>query len=391
MTNEIFRQDAYVFEFEAKVVSVNGDEVVLDSTAFYPGGGGQSCDTGTMRSQKVTEVFRKGSDIVHVVPKNNLNPGDMIWCSVDWDRRYDLMKGHTAEHLLFGSLQRFAPEIGIVKIFISPDSKYVIIDRDVEWDAIRQAVAFANKAIAANLTVSKSMMDKDDPEMDEVRMDPDKVKGDDVTVVEIGDVDSAACSGIHVMETEELGAIFVDRKVSAGKDGFAIHFKIGWDAIDSAMEMANTCIQVSEVLNSKPDDVIKAAANAKEQLDVSRKGMKTFISGAVRKLNGEEIGGVMVHSGVFPAAESKVFVEASERFRSSGKVSILVTTGTSISLFIASGSPKVDSGVILKNVLEKYNGRGGGKKEFAQGGAPNVDDAENILNDALSMVRESLS
>ena len=100
MADEIFRHDGYTFEFEAHVVSVTGDEVVLDCTAFYPGGGGQVCDTGYIRGKTVKEVFYKGDEIVHIVPDNDLKVGERIWCSVDWDRRYDLMQGHTGEHLL---------------------------------------------------------------------------------------------------------------------------------------------------------------------------------------------------------------------------------------------------------------------------------------------------
>ena len=123
MTDEIFRDDGYVFEFEANILSVEGDQVVLDTTAFYPGGGGQVCDTGSIRGQRVTEVRYKGDDIVHIVPGNDLKVGERIWCSVDWDRRYDLMQGHTGEHLLFCSLKRQCPELEIVKIYISPESK----------------------------------------------------------------------------------------------------------------------------------------------------------------------------------------------------------------------------------------------------------------------------
>ena len=83
MTDEIFRHDGYGFEFEANVVSVDGDEVVLDSTAFYPGGGGQVCDTGEIRGVRVTEAYyNKAGDIVHRVPGNDLSPGERVWCSV---------------------------------------------------------------------------------------------------------------------------------------------------------------------------------------------------------------------------------------------------------------------------------------------------------------------
>ncbi|MFA6710577.1 MAG: alanine--tRNA ligase-related protein, partial [Candidatus Methanomethylophilaceae archaeon] len=111
MTDEIFRYDSYVFEFEAEVTNVDGDYVTLGGTAFYPGGGGQVCDTGSICGTRVTEVRYAGRDIVHRVPGNKLKAGDKVWCSVDWDRRYDLMRGHTAEHLLFNSLHRQDPDI----------------------------------------------------------------------------------------------------------------------------------------------------------------------------------------------------------------------------------------------------------------------------------------
>ena len=235
MTDEIFRRDGYLFNFEAEVVSVEGDEVVLDTTAFYPGGGGQVCDTGSIRDHRVTETRYKGKDVVHVVPGNDLCKGDLVWCSVDWDRRFDLMQGHTGEHLLFCSLRRQCPELKIVKIYISPESKYVIVDQDLSWTQICDALRFANQAIRDNLPVTKTVMDRDDPDLEKVRIKLDRIAEDEeISVVAIGDIDLSACSGVHVMETSELEFITVTRKVSAGKDGFAIHFEVGDKAKDAA-------------------------------------------------------------------------------------------------------------------------------------------------------------
>ena len=391
MTDEIFDQDPYVFEFEGAVVSVDGDRVVLDSTAFYPGGGGQVCDTGTLSGRNVTEVFRKGDDIMHVVPGHGLKVGSIVWGSVDWKRRYDLMKGHTAEHLLFGSLRKAFPELGIVKIFISPDSKYVVVDRDVPWTVIRDAVHRVNGIIADNVSIRKVVMNRDDPDLENVRVDLDKVKSSDVTVIEIGDADAAACSGIHVMETEELGAIYVDRKVSAGKDGFAIHFRTGWDAIDTSAELGGICIEICEKFGSKPDDILKAADNIAEQTESMRKSIRILLTSALKTIPGETVNGTVVYRGIFPPADNKVFQDACERFRSSGSVSIIISSGSSSTVFISSGSPKVDCGAILKKTLEKYNGRGGGKKDFAQGGIPGPVNADRLSEDLFEHVKEALS
>ena len=391
MTEEIFDQDPYVFEFEGAVVSVNGNEVILDSTAFYPGGGGQVCDTGTISGKNVIEVFRKNDDIVHIIPGHDLKVGSLVWGSVDWNRRYDLMKGHTAEHLLFGSLKKNFPELGIVKIFISPESKYVVVDKDVSWETIREAVKRVNGVIADNVSIRKSTMERDDPELENVRVDLDKVKTNEITVIEIGDADAAACSGIHVMETDELGAICVDRKVSAGKDGFAIHFRIGWDAINTSAELGSKCVEVSEKLGSKPEDILNTADNMKDQTESLRKSVKVLITSALKAMPSESVNGVNVYLGSFPAADGKIFMDACEQYRVAGSVAIMISSGTSSSVFISSGSPKVDCGAILKTALVKYEGRGGGKKEFAQGGIPDSKSADALLKDLFESVKKALS
>ncbi len=254
MTDELFKDDAYVSEFEAEITSVDGDYVTLGGTAFYPGGGGQVCDTGIIGGVKVVEVKEADGEIVHKVPGHRFSVGDRIWCSVDWDRRYDLMKGHTAEHLLFNSLHRQDPELNIVKIFISPESKYVIVDRDIGWDKISVAVRFANKVILENHSVRRSVMSKDDPDISKIRVKLDRIEEDEISVVEIEDVDLAACCGIHVMETEEIGAIFVSKKTSAGKDGVEIHFEIGEKAVDESMSLATSCLSIIDGLGSKPSE-----------------------------------------------------------------------------------------------------------------------------------------
>jgi len=319
-----------------------------------------------------------------------MKKGDKVWCSVDWDRRYDLMKGHTAEHLLFGALHRACPDLGIVKKFITEDTKCVTVDRDVDWEIIREAVSSVNRTIRENLPVRKSVMSKDDPDLEDVRIDMEKIKGNEITVVGIGDVDSAACSGTHVMETEEIGAVLVHDKVSAGKERFTIHFMTGWDAIDRAAELANNDLRISEILGSTPEDSVKAAANLKEQADSSKKTMNAVLSRTLRELKGEDVNGVTVYGGSFPAADKKTFIDASDRFRSSGGVSVLVSSGSSVSIFVASGSERVASNIVLKKILDIYGGRGGGTKDFAQGGIPNIDDGENALNELLSDVKQAL-
>ena len=388
MTEEVFRRDGYAFEFEANVLSVEGDEVELDLTAFYPGGGGQVCDTGKIRGLEVTEVFYKGEKIIHKVKGNNLKAGDVVWCSVDWDRRYDLMLGHTAEHLLFGSLRRQVPDLSINKIFISPDSKYVVVDRDIEWEDIRSALAFANKAIRDNLPVTKSIMSRDDPELERVRIKKEGIPdGEEISVVSIGGIDLSACSGLHVMETGELEMLFVDRKVSAGKDGVAIHFKVGNEAKDSAMELANACLRACDAADSKPEDLVRTVSNLKNGSEALRRSAGAFVKKLLSDLEPTAVGDVEIVGGVFPPVERTILSDAAESYKNSGKVCILVSAGESVSVMVSSGIEWIDCREILSKVLPGFGGKGGGKKDFAQGGVADAGSAEAVFSELMAEVK----
>ena len=391
MTEEIFRRDGYAFEFEAVVIATEGDDVELDITAFYPGGGGQVCDTGTIRGSNVTEVLYKGERIIHKVPKNDLKVKDRVWCSVDWHRRYDLMMGHTGEHLLFCSLKRFVPDLTINKIFISPESKYVIVDRDISWDDIGKAVNFANTAIRDNLPVTKSLMSRDDPELENVRIKIERIpEGEEISVVSIGDIDLSACSGLHVMETGELEMLFIDRKVSAGKDGTAIHFKVGKDAIDSAVALANICLRTSDAADSKPEDLVRAVSNLKKELDITKRSVSDHVRRYSKIIVPLNINGMKVFTAILPNTERNVLVEMAESFKNTGDVSILMSEGENLSVVISSGVPSINCSAIMSTVLTELGGKGGGKIDFAQGGISSDTSANTLMNRILdAMVHQS--
>ncbi|MCL2147771.1 MAG: DHHA1 domain-containing protein [Methanomassiliicoccaceae archaeon] len=387
MTDEIFRRDGYAFEFEARVLSVDGDEVELDSTAFYPGGGGQVCDTGAIQGVAVTEAFYKGGRIVHKAPGNGLVAGDAVWCSVDWDRRYDLMQGHTGEHLLFCSLRRQVPDLAVNKIFISPESKYLVVDRDVGWEDVREALVFANRAIRDNLPVTKAVMSRDDPELEKVRIKRERIpEGEDVSVVSIGGIDLSACSGLHVMETGELEMMFVDRKASAGKDGVAIHFKVGREAMGSAMALANACLQVSDAIDSKPEDLVRTASNLRSEYDSLRKSAGRFVRAQAMGLAPTSVGGVDVVGGVFPPVDRSVLSEAAEAHKGKGRVCVLVSEGESASVVVSSGAGGVDCKDVLSKALADLGGKGGGRPDFAQGGTPSGVLAEDLFSRTMEEV-----
>jgi len=393
MADEIFRNDGYQSEFEAHIVSVKGDEIVLDCTAFYPGGGGQVCDTGAINGCRVTEVFYKGDEIVHRVPEpKGMEVGARVWCSVDWDRRYDLMMGHTGEHLLFSSLKRQCEDLAITKIYISPESKYVIVNHDLEWPQIAKALDFANCAIRDNLAVTKSIMDRDDPELEKVRIKKERIpEGEEISVVAIGDIDLSACSGVHVMETGELEMITVTRKVSAGKDGVTIEFEVGHKAKTAANASAMLAMEIVDSIGCKASDSPKAVANSRREAEASRKALKEATKVILDSIPAEQVGGISVQVCVVPGGDRNIMTEHAEAVKSSGGVAAYVSVGETLSAMVASGDKRVDCKKVLSDVLAQFGGRGGGKPDFAQGGAPDASKAAEMAQAFKDAIAGALS
>ena len=217
------------------------------------------------------------------------------------------MQGHTGEHLLFCSLKRQCPDLAITKIYISPESKYVIVNHDLTWEQIDAAVRFANQAILDNLPVTRSVMDRDDPDIEKVRIKLDRIPEDaEITVVAIGDIDLSACSGIHVMETSELEMLLVDRKVSAGNEGVAIHFKVGQAAKEAALSLCTVALSIVDEIGCKTEDSPKAVANLKADSELKGRLLKQASKQLASSVVPEDIAGRKVCIAALPGTDRSV-------------------------------------------------------------------------------------
>ena len=152
MTQKLYETDAYVQEFAAAVLSCTpakgGYAVVLDRTAFFPEGGGQPCDLGTLGTAKVTDVHTDGATITHTTDAP-LEPGTAVTGRIDWPRRLDAMQQHTGEHILSGILHRL---FGAENVGFHIGTPYVRMDTSIPLSAaqLARAEAEANAAVRAD-------------------------------------------------------------------------------------------------------------------------------------------------------------------------------------------------------------------------------------------------
>ena len=157
-----------------------------------------------------------------------------------------------------------------------------------------------------------------------------------------------------------------------------------------AMDMAYTCMQVIEDLGSKPEDLVKTVANMKNELEESRRQLKSAVAESLRTLEPEDVGGVCFYGSVVPTSDKTPVLELCEKRKSEGAVCAFVCRGQTLSVIIASGNKSVDCKKILADVMAEFGGRGGGKPDFAQGGIPDASKAGEVLSSLKERVRQSL-
>jgi len=229
-TTMLYMQDNYIKTFDAQVVSVGENYVVLDKTAFYPLGGGQESDQGILKfneqSNVITSVRRESGEVRHFLENLEILPKvrDTVTCELDWERRYTHMRYHTAIHILSRYMQlEFDAEVVGNNISTRngrADFNLTVALTNEELQKIELGV---NEIIKKNLSVELNFMPRADAisflnekgyQTDYIDMVPASVKT--FRIISVGDYDFASCAGTHVANSSEIGVIKVIKRRSLG-------------------------------------------------------------------------------------------------------------------------------------------------------------------------------
>lgn len=224
-TRRIYQTDAYVKAFEARVRAVEGAQVALDATAFYPGGGGQPCDLGYLtehdRTWPVLNVRRKGPAVWHEVEGEPPAAGAVVWGELEWERRYALMRTHTALHVLCGVVWRdYGAKVTGGKM--GPLEGRM----DFEFETLRGELVHEieekiNVEVSASRPVRVSFLSREEadqhPDLIRTKINLLPLGITVVRVVEIEGLDVQADGGTHVANTKEVGGIRIVDYKSKGR------------------------------------------------------------------------------------------------------------------------------------------------------------------------------
>lgn len=234
-----YLDDSYTREFVSKIILVRDQRfVVLDRTFFYPGTGGQACDHGTIRIDsmgvsdkvyKVISVQKKDGFVFHEVDSPGLFDGMNVFCEIDWNRRYRLMRSHTAAHILSAV---FHQETGAMITGNQLDYDESRVDfslKDFDKEKVRYYFDLANSMIRKGLPVSVCYMARQDVEKDPnlcklAKGLPESLK--ELRIVSIGDFDSQADGGTHVRNTDEIGEIVLTDTKNKGSENRRVYFRL---------------------------------------------------------------------------------------------------------------------------------------------------------------------
>jgi alanyl-tRNA synthetase len=385
MTRLLYLEEPYLKSFKARIENIDGDWIGLDQTVFYPGGGGQEADTGWIDDLEVIEM-KKGESVLHKVPGHTFQERQEVEASIDWGRRLDLMRGHTAEHMLFSALSNQVEDLELVKISIGEEKKSFIVKGKIDWNIIFQAQKKVNDTIVRGFDVDCSWVDRTDSQLQEIRIKIDRISDDQVRIVRIGDYDAAACSGIHVSSTSEIIRVLVTKMTLAKPKGAVeIEFEVGEKAIERALELATIALKSSDLTGSIPKDLMKTIVNLKDEKERARNSLRIYGRQVLDSLTPEKISGVNVYKGIYHGLDNKTVMAAVNRFvREERTLCVLALVDDRLMMVVArSPDLTLDCRDLINEALGPIGGRGGGKPEFATGGASSTDDPEKAVDTVL--------
>ncbi|HVF22459.1 MAG TPA: DHHA1 domain-containing protein [Pyrinomonadaceae bacterium] len=267
-TERLYYQDSHLIEFEARVVDVTErvsgwTAVVLDRTAFYPTGGGQPSDTGTLNGARVVECIDDGDNgVLHVVQGAAPALDEIVAGRVDWSRRLDHMQQHTGQHILS---QAF------VKLFDAPTKSFRVLDQSCEIDVelanptteiIERAVEFANNVIWEDRAITIHNVSAAEAAAMPLRKEP--AREGELRLIQIEDFDLTPCGGTHAVRTGEVGMIAM-RSWARAKGLTRMEFVAGVRALADYRRANRTAREVAALFSTGRDDSPQNAAQLIEE------------------------------------------------------------------------------------------------------------------------------
>lgn len=366
--NELFYRDEYAREFDAEVISCQkgkkGYEVVLSDTAFYPEGGGQPADRGTLGQVNVLDVKRRNGKILHITDAP-LEPGMTVHGVLDWERRFDHMQQHSGEHILSGLVHA---QFGYDNVGFHMNDEVVTVDFNgpITWEEAMELEDKVNAYIWTDAESRELYPSEEELKAMDYRSKIE-LKGK-VRLVEYPGADLCACCGTHVAHTGEIGLMKI-LSVSRHKDGVRMEMLFGGRAMKDydRKHLLNT--EFSCRLSAKPYETGEALQRVLDEMNAMKFRMQAMNERyyAMRATSipvGEPV--IFFNEPGMSMVEIRKFCDY---LISKGKVktAMIISPKDKESVNYVMGSADLNMRDVGKLLNEELHGRGGGRPEMVQG------------------------
>ncbi|MEM4486488.1 MAG: alanine--tRNA ligase [Zestosphaera sp.] len=405
-TEQLFHKDPYLREFTSRVVKVIQNYVVLERTAFYPEGGGQEPDTGYLyvgsESYRVIDAQKVDGVILHKVEKSMPESyvGSVVRGVIDWERRYKLMRHHTATHIILGVARKVLGS-HVWQAGAEKTEKGARLDithyKSLTEDEVRMIEDLANKVILDGREVRSRLMPKYEAERKYgfVLYEGGVVLEPVIRVVEIEGLDAEACFGTHLTNTREVGALKIVRTDRIADGVVRLEYVAGTQVSEYARELEGK-IRTAEGLvggdlTLRLQALLKELQDMKTKISVFRKSyLKDFINtveSSVKVLKGLRISVVSLDV-VDEEALREVLKDLTGRHENLILVVLTPRDAGGMNVEISEGfkaSRELPAGKLMREMALALGGRGGGRGDHATGYVA-VSDVRSVADLVLKLV-----
>ncbi len=368
MTKKLFWENAYKTTFTAEVISVNEDGIILNQTLFYPESGNQASDTGYLKIKennfKVEKVTKEAENILHQISsdfKNKINIGDKVEGEIDWNHRYGVMKAHTSQHI-FSAVIKSKYNIDTVRAILNFEEVFLQISHELDYEQLKKVLTEVNKICTIeNLKVDTKIISYKQAEKISKKIRSAIPDESQVRLIEVEDLDMVCCGGTHVINTTEIGNIFIYEF----KKGTEIRYVVGDKAVEMSSNIDLDLLALANSINSplaKLKTLLKKRLDLIETIQEQQKDLSIKLLDAISKSPLKIIDNLSLFYIDFNV-DIKILNKSLENFPSN---SLIIVKFEGNKLRLISLNEKIDCNSLLQKLIQKYGGKGGGNLKSSQ-------------------------
>jgi len=394
-------ENGYQKEFTAEIIAIieknNTFHIELDKTYFYPEGGGQPSDTGTIESSVITFVYEENGHIYHVSETKPIKV-HKVKCTLDWDKRFDAMQQHLGQHILSACfLELF--RCSTIGFHLGQDYCTIDTDRLLDMNQVQEAEELTNQIIFDNLAVEVLYPSKAELKKLSVKKTL-PLTNEPIRIVKIGTIDLNPCCGVHPSSTLEVQVLKVC-KYEKYKEGMRIHFLCGRRAITDYFIKYSFSSKICSTLKCTADDAlikIEKLSQDFNKLSVENRSLKSEIADyEVQDMlnSSEKIGAYHIVKSLYTNVDLKYVTLLASKLTVFKDVIILFgveTQNTANLVFMCTKDlKKMHMGNLLKDAITLIDGKGGGSAFSAQGGGKDINNLPSALDYAYMKIKKIIN